>query len=459
MATIDLTPDRIDVRLTPAEKIWALRGDLSFPAPPSAAASSYRTAPAPPVASGRPDSACPARATSAPGAARPARSSSASAAASRPSASPSPARRTTPCSSAPTTPTPWPRRCCGDSRPRVHRRLGRAPAVRHAHPARRCRAASRGAAAARLRADQPRRRPPPPAAGHPTAPGRRAERAGIAVARYDRRGVGESSGEFLRTGFHDNVDDAAAVVAALRDDPAVDAGRMFPVGHSEGALTAVALAARGVPVAGLVLLSAPGRTGAEVLRRQAGRLLPTLPAPVRLVLRLTRTDLAAKVARNHEKILATDKDVAWVGGQRLNARWFREFLRYDPRPDLARVDAPILALTGDKDLQTDPADLPVIAAHAGGPVRTGVLPDVTHVLRRRPGRRRCGRTGTRRSSRWTRRWSSRCCRGSPRTAAEGTRRPAPDPGTGLSTGLTCSSARRRSRRPASPTARTRRGRR
>ncbi|MEW2594787.1 alpha/beta fold hydrolase [Micromonospora aurantiaca] len=209
--------------------------------------------------------------------------------------------------------------------------------------------------------------------------------AGIAAARYDRRGVGESSGEFLRTGFHDNVDDAAAVFAALRDDPAVDAGRMFLVGHSEGALTAVALAARGVPVAGLVLLSAPGRTGAEVLRRQAGRLLPTLPAPVRLVLRLTRTDLVAKVARNHEKILATGKDVAWVGGQRLNARWFREFLRYDPRPDLARIDAPILALTGDKDLQTDPADLPVIAAHAGGPVQTGVLPDVTHVLRRQPG--------------------------------------------------------------------------
>ncbi|MFD6613303.1 alpha/beta fold hydrolase [Micromonospora chalcea] len=209
--------------------------------------------------------------------------------------------------------------------------------------------------------------------------------AGIAVARYDRRGVGESTGEFLRTGFHDNVDDAAAVLAALRDDRAVDARRMFLVGHSEGALTAIALAARGVPVAGLVLLSAPGRTGAEVLRWQAGRLLPTLPTPVRLVLRLTRTDLVAKVARNHEKILATDKDVAWVGGQRLNARWFREFLRYDPRPDLARVDAPVLALTGDKDLQTDPADLPVIAAHAGGPVRTGVLPDVTHVLRRQPG--------------------------------------------------------------------------
>ncbi|MFG2105222.1 hypothetical protein [Micromonospora chersina] len=31
MATIDLSTDTIRVRLTPAEKLWALRGDLAFP--------------------------------------------------------------------------------------------------------------------------------------------------------------------------------------------------------------------------------------------------------------------------------------------------------------------------------------------------------------------------------------------------------------------------------------------
>ncbi|MFF4807075.1 hypothetical protein ACFY03_02480 [Micromonospora chersina] len=31
MATIDLSTDTIRVRLTPAEKLWALRGDLTFP--------------------------------------------------------------------------------------------------------------------------------------------------------------------------------------------------------------------------------------------------------------------------------------------------------------------------------------------------------------------------------------------------------------------------------------------
>nr|WP_231929869.1 alpha/beta hydrolase [Micromonospora inositola] len=145
------------------------------------------------------------------------------------------------------------------------------------------------------------------------------------------------------------------------------------------------MAAWGTPVAGLVLLAGTGRPGAEVLRWQAARLLPSLPAPVRLLLRLTRTDLVTKVTRNHEKILAASGDVAWIGGQRLNARWMREFLTYDPRPDLARIRVPILAVTGAKDLQTDPADLAVIADTAGGPVDTRLLPDVTHVLRRQPG--------------------------------------------------------------------------
>ncbi|MFI7284659.1 alpha/beta hydrolase family protein [Micromonospora chersina] len=209
--------------------------------------------------------------------------------------------------------------------------------------------------------------------------------AGVASLRYDRRGVGDSSGRFLHTGFHDNVDDAQAAFGAFGADPAVDTRALFLVGHSEGALTATALAARGVATAGLVLLAGSGRPGAEVLRWQAARLLPSLPAPVRLLLRLTRTDLVAKVTRNHEKILATTADVAWVGGQRLNAKWLRQFLRYDPRPDLARVRAPILAVTGDKDLQVDPADLAVVADSAGGPVETRLLPDVTHVLRRQPG--------------------------------------------------------------------------
>jgi pimeloyl-ACP methyl ester carboxylesterase len=209
--------------------------------------------------------------------------------------------------------------------------------------------------------------------------------AGLASLRYDKRGVGASPGDWRAAGLYDNVDDLAAAFATLAARPEVDSARVLVAGHSEGALLAVALAARGTPAAGLVLLSCSATPGDQLLRWQARRLAPTLPAPVRLLLRLLRTDLETKVAANHAKVRATTTDVARVGGARLNARWTREFLDHDPRTDLARVHVPVLALTGSKDLQVDPADLDVIAATVPAPVTVHRVPDLTHTLRRQPG--------------------------------------------------------------------------
>jgi uncharacterized protein len=71
-------------------------------------------------------------------------------------------------------------------------------------------------------------------------------------------------------------------------------------------------------------------TGEELLRWQARRIAPTLPAPVRGLLRLFRVDLEKKVAANHDRIRATTTDVARIGGARINARWTREFMAHDP---------------------------------------------------------------------------------------------------------------------------------
>jgi fermentation-respiration switch protein FrsA (DUF1100 family) len=101
---------------------------------------------------------------------------------------------------------------------------------------------------------------------------------------------------------------------------------------------------------------------------------------------LLRVDVVAKVSRNHDRIRATTGDTARLGLATINAKWFREYLDHDPRPDLARLDAPVLAITGSKDLQVDPADLAVIAATVPGPVQTWLAPDVTHLLRAQPGR-------------------------------------------------------------------------
>lgn len=225
--------------------------------------------------------------------------------------------------------------------------------------------------------------------------------AGIASLRYDKRGVAgsrllrdgssEGKGAWRTVGLHDNADDASAALAALAGREDVDPDRLFLVGHSEGAVLVTEIAARALAdgdrprLAGVVLLSGVAQPGDAVLRWQAAAIAPTLPGFVRAILRLTRTDLVTKVSRNHDKIRRTTGDIARIGGARINARWFREFLDYDPRPDLARLDVPVLAITGSKDLQAPPDDLRDIERLAPGPVETWLAPDVSHLLRVQSG--------------------------------------------------------------------------
>jgi len=207
-------------------------------------------------------------------------------------------------------------------------------------------------------------------------------RVGVASYRFDKRGVGQSPGDWREAGLNDNVDDAAAALTVLHDHPQVDADRVFVAGHSEGAVQAVALAGRGMSIAGLVLLAASARSGEEMLRWQARVIAPTLPRPVRLLLGLLRVDLEKRVATNHAKIKATTADVTRLGLAKINAKWFREYLAYDPRADLAKIQVPVLAITGTSDLQVDPTDLRVVEELVPGEVETHLVPNLTHTLRR-----------------------------------------------------------------------------
>ncbi len=209
---------------------------------------------------------------------------------------------------------------------------------------------------------------------------------GVASLRYDRRGVGGSDGDFLAAGLRDNADDLRAAFAWLAARPEVRGDRAFLLGHSEGALHAIAVAADPpVPPAGVVLLAAPAKTGEDTLVWQARQVEPGLPAPVRALLRVLRTDLGAQQAKTLRRLKASTADVARVGGRKVNARWHRELIAFDPAPALSEIGAPVLAITGDHDIQVDPADLERIAALVPGPVETVRVPQLTHILRRDPG--------------------------------------------------------------------------
>ena len=207
--------------------------------------------------------------------------------------------------------------------------------------------------------------------------------SGVASLRYDKRGIGGSDGDYLSTGFGDAAADARAALAWLAARPEV--GPVVVIGHSEGALHAQSLAADG-DVAGAVLLAGQARPGRDLLEWQGAQVAQSLTGLTARLVRLLRIDLLAKQRAALDKAAATTTDVARVGGRRSNARWLREYLAYDPRPTLTRIDVPVLAITGEKDLQVPAEDLDTFAATVPGPVQTLRPADLTHILRRDLGR-------------------------------------------------------------------------
>ncbi|WP_328615470.1 alpha/beta hydrolase [Amycolatopsis sp. NBC_00355] len=202
--------------------------------------------------------------------------------------------------------------------------------------------------------------------------------AGIASLRYDRRGVGATPGDWRATGFTDNRRDAAAAVRALAARPDIRADAVGVVGHSEGAVHAMALGAH-ADVAAVVLLAGFARLGEDALRRQAGMIVRDLPAFARPMVR-------AFGERQLARLKKSDADVTRVAGVPVNARWTRELLAHDPRPDLAGIRVPVLAITGGKDVQVDAADLDEIRRLVPGEAEVHRIADLTHLLRRDPGR-------------------------------------------------------------------------
>ena len=189
--------------------------------------------------------------------------------------------------------------------------------------------------------------------------------ARVCALRYDKRGVGASGGEYLRAGIDDRLADARAALGWL----AARTGGLplLAIGHSEGAWYAAELAADHA-VAGAVLRAGGARPAEEILSWQTEMVAARLPTAARMILKITRTDIIRTQRKRVARIKSSTGDVIRIRGFRINARWWRDLLAYDPRPALARITVPVLAITGGQDVQGT-------AAGRGGdrPPRPGAL--------------------------------------------------------------------------------------
>ena len=209
---------------------------------------------------------------------------------------------------------------------------------------------------------------------------------GFATFRYDKRGVGESGGDFLETGLEDLLDDVRSAINWLKNRQEIDASKIFILGHSEGALLSVRATAENESIAGAILLAGPAKNGEETILWQTQKISQSASRLNRAITKLLRIDVVKLVKKNLEQIKATSEDTARIQGKKINAKWFREFLAYDPSTDLGKLHQPTLAITGSEDIQVDPSDLRLMVELTHGNLESHEVPGLTHLLRRDPSK-------------------------------------------------------------------------
>jgi len=210
-------------------------------------------------------------------------------------------------------------------------------------------------------------------------------RQGVAVLRYDDRGVGGSTGSVAASTSEDFADDVLAAVAFLEQRSDIDSEKIGLIGHSEGGIVAPLAASKSDDVAFMVLVAGTSVTGEEVILEQGALIARAGGTPEDEIARnleyqkrtfaavrsgegwdeLTAefaSQLRATIAAmpDSERAAIADVDAyvnAQVQGQMTAARtpWFRYFLNYDPAVTLRAVDTPVLALFGELDLQVVPS--------------------------------------------------------------------------------------------------------
>jgi len=208
----------------------------------------------------------------------------------------------------------------------------------------------------------------------------------IASLRYDKRGVGQSQGDFWKTGFYDNIKDASSAVDFIKHHAHIDPEQIFVLGHSEGAAIATRLAATGTNIKGLILLAGTAQSGEDVLLWQGEQVTKSMHGLNGFLIHKLHINVRKAQEKQFEKIKHSTKD--WFRMQlitKINAKWMREFLAYNPAKDLPKIQIPVLAITGSKDIQVDPADLKKMAELVKSNFNWFEVPDITHILRKETG--------------------------------------------------------------------------
>ncbi len=228
-------------------------------------------------------------------------------------------------------------------------------------------------------------------------------RRGVAALIYDKRGAGESAGDWRHASLGDLAGDVVAAVDCLKARPEIDARKIGLMGTSQGGWVAPLAATRSSDVRFVILRSAPAVTPEEqeLARVEMGmRASGEAAADIDRALALYRQVIGyARSARTDgdwdalSSALAAARGAKWdLFGEVTRDWWFFDWIRlsfgHDPIPALREMKQPVLVIFGGRD-QNVPVQrsLEQLVPALGGSQKSAliqVFPAAGHDLRVEP---------------------------------------------------------------------------
>jgi len=226
---------------------------------------------------------------------------------------------------------------------------------------------------------------------------------GIAAFVYDKRGAGESSGDWKHASFETLAGDVEAVVSFLDTQPEIDAHRIGLMGSSQGGWIAPMAALHLPEIAFVVSKSAAAVTPeqqelARVARRMAAE--GNSPADIaegqslyKNAIAYARSGIGWEALQQQIKADA-EKRWAFLDADTPKDYWFfdqiRLFFAHDPIPVLEQLRCPLLVIFGGKDddappLETELSPLLTAMQANGKAPQLAIFPNAGHDIRVVPG--------------------------------------------------------------------------
>lgn len=217
---------------------------------------------------------------------------------------------------------------------------------------------------------------------------------GVATLRHDKRGCGESEGDFDDVDFEALVEDASAAVTALSTVPEVSAERIGLLGQSEGGVIVLEAARRDARVAAVLAQGSPGRGLLETRSDEADQLVAAVDAlppdarrafigamPGAYLFMKSAEAMREAIARGDHRLLMEEE------GHRitLNLDWIRQHLAHPADEIAAQLRVPVAFFAGELDRNVHPDNarhLAEVSRAAGNPsVTLRVFPGIDHGMR------------------------------------------------------------------------------